>query len=337
MDIALTILIIIFVTFFTGFIISKPFHLYLMRYGVPRTNGMKKGLVTSADATEFNRLHGGEGGRVPRGGGILIGIPLVIASLFTALYFGLISDEFILLYIAWYIGFMVGILFDAYEVIGRPYPVLKRILIVTFCAIGIGTALIVSGVSSLFIPFIGFVEFGFWILVPIILVFLALFAAGIIDGIDGLSGGVWTIILITYAVYAFSLSGFFSISLFLIILIASIVPFLIGNLYPAKWYGSDSMMLPFAFVLGTAAFLTDAVVGGAGVTLLIISGVMLVVTVLSVILQSLSKLILKRKIWRSTPIHHHFEAIGIPSQSVVEMYWYITILASFLGLLLFNI
>jgi len=73
------------------------------------------------------------------------------------------------------------------------------------------------------------------------------------------------------------------------------------------------------------AFLTDSVV-----VLPIIAGIM-VIAVGSIILQLLSKKFRKKKIWLSTPIHHHFEARGWPSYQITMRFWIISIVFAFLG------
>jgi phospho-N-acetylmuramoyl-pentapeptide-transferase len=63
----------------------------------------------------------------------------------------------------------------------------------------------------------------------------------------------------------------------------------------------------------------------------------LVVESLSVIIQLFSKKFLGRKIFLSTPIHHHFEAIGWPETKVTMRFWIISAVFSALGLALFFI
>jgi phospho-N-acetylmuramoyl-pentapeptide-transferase len=65
----------------------------------------------------------------------------------------------------------------------------------------------------------------------------------------------------------------------------------------------------------------------------IIAGVM-TITVGSVILQILSKRIRKKKIWLSTPIHHHFEALGWPSYKITMRFWLLSIIFVTAGLAL---
>ena len=87
----------------------------------------------------------------------------------------------------------------------------------------------------------------------------------------------------------------------------------------------ETGILGLTTVLSVIAFLTDSVY-----VLPIIAG-LLVIEVLSVIIQLLSKKFRKKKIFLSTPIHHHFEAIGWPSYKVTMRAWIIGIVLAFVG------
>ena len=82
-------------------------------------------------------------------------------------------------------------------------------------------------------------------------------------------------------------------------------------------------------VLAIIAILTNCIL------LLPIIGFMFVIESLSVIIQMISKKIRKKKIFLSTPIHHHFEAKGWPESKVVMRFWVISAMTSVIGLVLF--
>jgi phospho-N-acetylmuramoyl-pentapeptide-transferase len=87
----------------------------------------------------------------------------------------------------------------------------------------------------------------------------------------------------------------------------------------------ETGMLGLTSVLAVVSFLTNSVY-----VLPIIAG-LLVVEVLSVIIQLLSKKFRNKKIFLSTPIHHHFEAIGWPNYKVTMRFWIIGIVLAFVG------
>jgi len=82
-------------------------------------------------------------------------------------------------------------------------------------------------------------------------------------------------------------------------------------------------------VLGIIAMLTNEFL------LLPFIGFILAFESLSVVIQVLSKKIRKKKIFLSTPIHHHFEAIGWPEPKVVMRFWLISVVGAGAGLIIF--
>ena len=92
--------------------------------------------------------------------------------------------------------------------------------------------------------------------------------------------------------------------------------------------------MALTLALAVTAFSADTLGEGVGVSVLPIIALPLSVTVVTNILQVLSKKFLKRKIFRVAPIHHHFEAKGWPPYKVTMRYWIITIIAGVLGIAL---
>ena len=87
----------------------------------------------------------------------------------------------------------------------------------------------------------------------------------------------------------------------------------------------ETGILGLTTVMAVMAFLTDSVY------VLPIIGGLLVIEVLSVIIQLLSKKFRKKKIFLSTPIHHHFEAIGWPAYKVTMRAWIIGVVLALIG------
>jgi phospho-N-acetylmuramoyl-pentapeptide-transferase len=170
------------------------------------------------------------------------------------------------------------------------------------------------GVAAVGIPFVGTIALG-WFFIPFfILVALALYAGGVIDGIDGLAGGVFAFIFMTYAGIAFAQNQI-ALAAFAATVAGALFAFLWFNIPPARFYLSET---------GTMA-LTMA---------LPIIALPLTVTVITSIMQTVSKKVFRKKLFRIAPIHHHFEAIGWPAYKVTMRYWVITIIAGILGLAL---
>jgi phospho-N-acetylmuramoyl-pentapeptide-transferase len=91
---------------------------------------------------------------------------------------------------------------------------------------------------------------------------------------------------------------------------------------------TETGVMGLTLTLAVIAFLTGQVL------ILPIAAFMLAITTASVILQLLSKKFRKKKIFRSTPIHHHFEAIGWPGHKVTMRYWVISVIAAMVALLI---
>src|SRR5437868_11195089 len=102
------------------------------------------------------------------------------------------------------------------------------------------------------------------------------------------------------------------------------------NIYPARFFMGDVGSFALGTALGVVAMLTDTVL------LLPVIGIVFVVETGSVIIQIASKKLRNgKKIFLSSPIHHHFEAIGWPETKVTMRFWVIGQVAAIIGLALF--
>jgi len=177
------------------------------------------------------------------------------------------------------------------------------------------------------IPFFNDIYLGILIIPLFIVVMLSLFSSGVIDGLDGLSGGIMTIIFSAYAFIAF-FQNQNDLAAFCATIAGATLAFLWFNIPPARFYMSETGILGLTTSLTFVVFLTKSVV-----TLPIIA-LPLVVTSASVIIQLASKKIRGKKIFIVAPLHHHFEALGWPSYKVVMRYWIIGIICALLGMII---
>jgi len=167
----------------------------------------------------------------------------------------------------------------------------------------------------------------FFIVPLFILVMLATWAGGVIDGLDGLAGGVFATIFGAFAIIAFS-QGKVNLATFCATILGTLFAFLWHNIPPAKFYMGETGVLGLTSTLAVISFLTDSVA-----VLPIIGGIM-VIEVGSIILQLLSKKFRKKKIWLSTPIHHHFEAKGWKSYQITMRFWILSVIFAILGVVI---
>jgi phospho-N-acetylmuramoyl-pentapeptide-transferase len=298
-------------------------------------------------AEEFNRLHTAREVGTPRLGGVIVWGSVLLCALFLQALWMVMPESFAHLAFvsraqtwvplaALLVGALVGMLDDLYEVRGVSGLRLRaRLVIVAFVALLCGLWFYHKlGISSVSMPLhAGPLELG-WLFVPVFIVAtLFVYAGGVIDGLDGLAGGIFAVIFSAYAGIAF-----FQQQLTLAALCAAVVggllAFLWFNIPPARFYLSETGTMGLTLLLTVVAFLTDAHVGGRGVSVLPIIALPLVATVASNVLQVASKKILGRKLLRIAPLHHHFEALGWPPAKVVMRYWVVGVVAAIIGMTL---
>lgn len=299
-------------------------------------------------AVEFNRLHQQHEARAPRMGGIvvwasalvtIVGLWLVArvipSAVLQQLDFLNRSQTWLPL-AALIVGSLTGLV-DDLLVIGPEGEGLRlryRLLVVFVLALFIGWWFWAKlGVTTIAIPFAAPLTVGALIIPIFIFISMALYASGVIDGIDGLSGGVFASIFASYAIIAFAQHET-SLAALCASLVGGLLAFLWFNIPPARFYMSDTGTMGLTLALGVVAFLTDSLGNGVGVGVLPIIGGLLVITVLSDVAQIISKKFFGRKLLRIAPLHHHFEAIGWPAHKVVMRYWVLSIMFAFAGVII---
>ena len=183
-------------------------------------------------------------------------------------------------------------------------------------------------ITSVTVPLLGVWELGIWIVPLLIIIVMATYSGGIIDGIDGLSGGIFAIIFSTYSVIALT-QGYFNLATFCLVVAGALLAFLWHNIPPAKFYLSETGSMALTVTLSIVAFMTDTIF------LLPIIAFPLVITSLSVILQTLYRKIFKKKLFLVSPLHNYFRAKGLPAHNVVMRYWVVAQLSALTGLSIF--
>lgn len=333
--------------FLVGIAITPIVTHYLYTYKVWKKTGGKTAIGGSA-ATEFNRLKATEETKTPRMGGIVIwgSVFLTVAliailgsafphTIFAELDYFSRSQTWIPLTVL-ALGAAFGFLNDFYDVTHRPEGVRlrTRIVLISLLAALIGHWFYTKlGVTSIGIPFGGELAIG-WLIIPFFVVMTnALYASGVIDGIDGLSGGVFASVFIAYAGVAYTQSQF-DIAALSATISGAILAFLWFNIPPARFWMTETGSMALTLTLAVIVFMTDNLGDGHGIALLFVIGLPLVATVLSNVIQLTYRRATGRKFFRIAPLHHHFEAIGWPSYKVTMRYWIISIICAILGIAL---
>ncbi len=177
----------------------------------------------------------------------------------------------------------------------------------------------------LHIPGFGDFTIGWWYMpLFVFVVFATSFSVNQTDGLDGLAGGVLSIAFLSFGLIAF-LQGRFELAALTGVLGGSLLAFLWFNIFPARFIMGDTGSMSLGTVLAVIAFLTNSVI------VLPIIGIVLVLESGSTLLQLASKKMFGKKIFLSSPIHHHFEALGWPETKVTMRFWLIAAVGAIIG------
>jgi phospho-N-acetylmuramoyl-pentapeptide-transferase len=300
----------------------------------------------------FNSLHAVKETSTPRMGGIVIWASVIITtiglwilgqifptSILSKLDFLSRNQTWIPLS-TMFLGAIIGLVDDMLDIRGGGgnyaggLSLRKRLILVAIISFLISLWFYFKlEVHTINFPFIYGLNLGLWFIPIFIGVVLLIYSGGIIDGIDGLSGGVFASAFAAYAGIAF-FQNQINLAAFCIVIVGSILAFLWFNIPPARFYMSETGSMALTITLAIVAFMTDSKVGGRGVAVLPIIALPLIITTASVVIQLFSKKFRGKKIFLVAPIHHHFEAKGWPSYKVSMRYWIVSIVCAVFGLIL---
>jgi phospho-N-acetylmuramoyl-pentapeptide-transferase len=190
--------------------------------------------------------------------------------------------------------------------------------------------------TGLNIPFLGQIE-----VIPIVLIgFIAFVIVGtsnavnLTDGLDGLAGGVLIFSFVAYLLISLvPVEGVAiakpNLAVFCALVIGALMGFLWFNVHPAQIIMGDSGALSLGATLAVVATVTGQL------PLLAIVGVVFFAVIMSVVLQVGSYRLRGRRIFRMTPLHHHFELIGWAEEKITMRFWIVAALAGLLGFSVF--
>ncbi len=193
-------------------------------------------------------------------------------------------------------------------------------------AFGRGTDLVIP-FSGFFVPGGVTLELGIWgfLLFSVLVVVGTANAVNLTDGLDGLAAGVTVPVAAALLLIALLMDKL-GIAIIMAALMGGCLGFLVYNHHPARIFMGDTGSLALGGALGAAAVLTRS-----ELFLLVIGGVY-VLEALSVIIQVISFQLFGRRVFRMSPLHHHFELGGWSEQRVVFTFWGCTLFLALLGL-----
>jgi len=316
---------------------------FLFKYKLWRKTARTK-TINGQEAKVFHALHKEKEVSTPRFGGLLIWVTtaftaflfLILANLFPnnilLQKFNFLSREQTWLPLAILIaGSILGFFDDLWQVVekgkysGGGIRFTRRLIAILLIAVMAALWFYYKlGWHSLHIPGDGEIEIGILYLPLFIITTLACWAGGIIDGIDGLSGGVFAIMFSAFAIIAFSNSQY-NLAAFCSVIAGTTLAFLWFNIPPARFYMGETGTIGLTATLAAVAFLTNSLV------VLPIIGGLLVIEAGSVIIQLTAKKFWHKKVFQCAPIHHHLEAIGWSREKITMRFWIIGIVLAFIG------
>jgi phospho-N-acetylmuramoyl-pentapeptide-transferase len=267
----------------------------------------------------------------PTMGGIIIVLSIIIATLVMTGKFAQPSVKTYLLLLVT-VGFgLLGFLDDFIKV------VLKRNLGLTSKQKLLGQ-IIISVIfyliyrqyhfsTAITIPFVHTtIDLG-WFYAVFIIFWLVGFsnAVNLTDGLDGLVSGTAAIAFGAFAILAWNQSQY-DVSVFSVAVVGSVLGFLVFNAHPAKVFMGDTGSLALGGAIAAIAILTKLEI------LLIIIGGVFVIETLSVIIQVISFKTTGKRVFKMSPLHHHYELVGWSEWRVVVTFWAVGLLCAILGI-----
>lgn len=333
--------LILFALSFIAALFVTPFVVHALdKFGIKKRN-----IRDAATAPIFYQYHKDKANTPTMGGVIIWGTVIGFALIFFiadaafggfAGYFNFVNRaETYLPLAALLLAALVGLVDDIFGVLGiGPHGgglnMPQRIGLYTLVAVvGAWWFHFHLGWSTLVIPFIGAVDLGFWYAPFFVFVVVATaFSANETDGLDGLAAGVLFFAFGALAVVSF-VTHRFDLAAMNAAILGALLAFLWFNIYPARFFMGDTGSMSLGVTLGIMAMFTNTPL------LLPFFGFILVVESITVIIQLTSKKLFKKKVFLSTPIHHHFQGIGWPESQITMRFWIVSAVMTIFGLVLF--
>ncbi len=333
LDDIVRVLLFAFLGFATSMLLTPIYTHFAYKY-----EWWKKQSTSTIDglkATVYSKLHKAKHKRnIPT----MAGLIMLISAASITLSLNWTREQTYLPLVAFMGAGIVGLIDDAFPILGRGSRQKaglgarqKMALILAVATAGGLYFYTKLGYESIFIPFIdGGVQWHIGaLLVPLfaLVVVATANAVNLTDGLDGLAGGLALFAYSAFGAIAF-LQGNYGIAGFCMTVVGTLLAYTWFNIHPARFFMGDVGSFALGTGLGVVAMLTNTLV------LLPVIGAVFVFETATVIIQLLSKKIRGKKIFLSTPIHHHFEAIGWPETKVTMRFWVIGQVAGVLGIVL---
>jgi phospho-N-acetylmuramoyl-pentapeptide-transferase len=313
----------ILVAMITAFIIA----VILSPIFIPYLRKLKFGQSIRDEGPKSHKKKSG----TPTMGGLIILIALSLSAIFISMYFDVLSNRtYVLLFVTICFG-VIGFLDDYIKVVKKRNLGLTSkqkficqviVSIIVFFAIrtmGVSTSISIPGTNIDF-------DLGFiYVLLIIFMLVGTSNAVNLTDGLDGLVSGTAAIAFGAYAVLAYNQQQL-DVAIFSIAVVGAVLGFLVFNAHPAKVFMGDTGSLALGGALAAIAIVTNLEI------LLVIIGGVFVIETLSVMIQVASFKTTGKRVFKMSPLHHHYELSGWSEWRVVVTFWFVGLLFALLGI-----
>ena len=307
--------------------VAAGFVLITGPFFIPWLHKLKFGQSIREEGPQSHQAKSG----TPTMGGIMIILGIVFGTLVAAPW----NAEILLALFITLGHFALGFLDDYIKVVKKRNLGLKAKqkllgqILIALVTIYIGTKEL--GIdTSIWLPVLNAnldIGLGYYLLVLFVLVGTSN-AVNLTDGLDGLASGTMAVAASCYGVVC-ALTGHTDLAIFCVAIVAACLAFLRFNAHPAKVFMGDTGSLALGGALAAVGILTHTEI------LLVVIGLVFVCEALSVIMQvTYFKATGGKRIFRMSPIHHHFELGGWSETKVVMVFWSVGLLAGIAGLML---
>ena len=185
------------------------------------------------------------------------------------------------------------------------------------------------GATQLIIPFTDmFINLGvLYIPIMMFVIIGTVNAVNLTDGLDGLASGITLVVSAFFMLFAVTISGNTEVAVLAAATVGACLGFLGFNSYPAKVFMGDTGSMGLGGAVVAFAVLTNSAL------LIPIVGGIYFAEAISVILQVGSFKMTGKRIFKMAPIHHHFEQCGWPETRVVFVFWIVTVILAWIGII----
>jgi phospho-N-acetylmuramoyl-pentapeptide-transferase len=205
----------------------------------------------------------------------------------------------------------------------------KFIWLVLFAGIASLVLYFPLDLHRIYIPFAGQYDIGYvYIPIAIFSIVGAANAVNLTDGLDTLAGGTGAVAFVAYGIIAY-LQGQVQVVSFCFMMVGALFGFLWYNAHPAQVFMGDTGSLSLGASLATAAFMT-----GQWLLLPVVGAVFFANTIAVMLQVAYFKRTSGKRLFRMTPLHHHFELLGWSETQITLRFWLVGMLAGLGGVAL---